>query len=123
MILCDDWEQDLVSSRRLNILGLITNIRSHLDPPFPLVRDELCVFLVLTECRGTGEGDIRCVFEETGEVVFTTAKQSVRFGNDPLEVVGMAFRIRNCRFPYSGLYSVQFWYNNDLVEERPLRLR
>jgi len=123
MILCDDWEVDPTNSRRVNILGLISNLRSREDPPFPWVRQELCVFLALTECRGAGEGDIRCVFEESGEVIFTTAKQSVQFGNDPLEVVGMPFRIRNCRFPYSGLYSIQFWYNDDLVEERPLRLR
>jgi hypothetical protein len=64
-----------------------------------------------------------CIFEETGQRIFGTPERSLSFGDDPLEVVGVPFRILDCWFPYSGHYSIQFWYNSELVDERPLSLR
>jgi hypothetical protein len=81
------------------------------------------VFLALTEGRGTGTAQIICVFEDTGQKIFETPQRQVAFGADPLEVVGLPFRIRDCRFPYPGMYSIQFWYNDEKMEERPLLLR
>ena len=83
----------------------------------------MCVFLTLTEGRGEGEGKLVCIFEENGEQVFETRGRPISFGSDPLEVVGVPFRVRNCLFPRPGLYSMQFWYEGLLVEERPIRLR
>lgn len=123
MILCEDWRVDPSNPRRIDILGLLTNLTSIDESEFPLLCPELCVFLALTEARGTGSAQIMCVFEETGQYVFGTPKHSVTFGDDPLEVIGVPFRIRDCVFPQQGLYSVQFWYNDQVVEERPLRLR
>lgn len=71
----------------------------------------------------SGVGNIVCVLEETGEQAFHTPGRLIVFGSDPLEVTGVAFRIRNCPFPRPGLYQVQFWYNDEKLEERPLRLR
>ena len=28
--------------------------------------------------------------------------------------------IRDCRFPHAGVFSIQFWYNNEMLEERIL---
>jgi hypothetical protein len=123
MILCDDWGIAQDNPRRVNIFGLLSNIRSVDQPPYPLLYRELCVFLALTEGRGSGNCQIRCGFEETGETVFETPSRPITFGDDPLEVVGVPFRIRGCRFPRAGLYLVQFWYNGAKVDERPLRLR
>ena len=63
------------------------------------------------------------MFEESGQKIFETAGRPIAFGSDPLEIVGVPFRIRDCRFPFPGLYSVQFWYDGLLLEERPLRMR
>jgi hypothetical protein len=52
MILCDDWGVDSTSPGRINIFGLISNIVSVDEPPFPLTGREFCVFLTLTETRG-----------------------------------------------------------------------
>lgn len=123
MLLCEDWKAGPNNASRVTIIGLISNIRALDQPPYPLLYPELCVFLALTEGRGQGEGQIVCVFEETGQKVFETAKRPIPFGPDPLEVVGVPFRIRDCRFPFPGLYSVQFWYDGAKLEERPLRLR
>jgi hypothetical protein len=123
MILCEDWRTDPDNNHRVTIIGLISNIRALDQPPYPLLYRELCVFLALTEGRGQGEGQIVCVFEDTGKKIFETNKRSIPFGPDPLEVLGVPFRIRNCLFPQAALYSVQFWFDGDLVEERPLRMR
>ena len=108
MILCEDWETDPQNPRRINIYGLLANIRSLGQPPYPLLYPELCVFLALTDGRGTGKGQIVCAFEETGQKIFGTPKRQIDFGADPLEVVGVTFRIRDCRFPFPGMYSIQF---------------
>jgi hypothetical protein len=123
MILCNDWTMDGPVYRRITIVGLLWNIHSIDDPPYPLYYREFCVFLALTEGRGVGEGQIVCVFEETGERVFETPKRSIQFGPDPLKVVGVPVRIRDGYFPKPGRYSIQFWYDGLLVEEQPLRLR
>jgi len=123
MILCDDWKLDPENNLRVTISGLISHIHALDDPPYPLLYRELCVFLVLAEGRGQGEGQIVCVFEDTGERVFETARRPIAFGPDPLEVVGVPFRIRACTIPVPGLYSVQFWYDGVKIAERPLRMR
>jgi hypothetical protein len=123
MILCEDWGTDPNHSRRVSIYGLLSNICSFEQPSYPLLYRELCVFLALTEGRGTGIAQSICVFEETGQKIFETPRHQVDLGTDPLEVVGLPFRIRDCRFPHPGMYSVQFWYNSEKVEECPLRLR
>jgi len=123
MILCEDWEADPASPRKVNILGLLSNIVSYEDPPYPLLYRQFSVFLALTGCRGSGRGQILAVFEETGQVIFKTSLREIQLGSDPLDVVGVAFRIRDCLFPNAGMYSIQFWYNGELVDERPMRLR
>ena len=123
MILCEDWAVDADNPRRVNILGLLTNIDSDDQPRFPLLYRELCVFLFLTEGRGDGDARITCIFEESGQRIFTTPPRRIGFGRNPLDVVGVPFRIRDCPFPRPGVYSIQFWYNQELVLEQPLRLR
>jgi hypothetical protein len=123
MILCEDWGVDPNNARRVMILGLISNIQGIDDPPYPLLYQEMCVFLALTDGYGQGEGKIICVHEGSGQKAFVTRSRPIIFGPDPLEVVGVAFRIRDCVFPRPGLYSVQFSYEGVVVEERPLRLR
>lgn len=123
MILCDDWGIDPARPRCVNIFGLLSNIRAVDEPPYPLLYRELCVFLALTEGRGTGDCRIVCCYEETGQKIFETPNRSITFGQDPLEVAGIPFRIRDCYFPRAGMYAVQFWYNSVKLDERPLRLR
>jgi hypothetical protein len=123
MLLCDDWRLDPDHNRRIIIVGLISNIHAVEEPPYPLFYRELCVFLALTEGRGQGEGKIVCVRAEDEQKIFETHPRTIGFGGDPLEVIGVSFRIRDCSFPRAGLYSVQFWYEGELVEERPLRMR
>jgi hypothetical protein len=122
MLLCEDWSLDPENSRRITIHGLISNIRALEDPPYPLLYREMCVFLALSEVRGSGEIRLVCFSEEGEETVFDIVR-TISFGTDPLEVVGVPFRFRNITFPKAGVYSAQLYYDGELVEERTLRLR
>jgi len=123
MILCDDWEADADHEQRFTIHGLMSGIRSVDDPPYPLLYEELRILLLLTEGYGAGDAQIICVHEETDIRMFGSPKHRVVFSADPVAIVSVAFRIKDCRFPQSGLYSVQFWYDGQMVAECPLRLR
>ena len=123
MLLCDNWLVDPGNERRVTIVGLISNIRATEEPAYPLLYREFCVFLALTEGREHGKAQIVCILEEDGRRVFATREWDIAFSEDLLDVIGVPCRIRNCLFPQPGLYSVQFWYKGELVEERPLRLR
>lgn len=126
MLLCDDIHADPDRPACSHVDCLMTNIVALDDPPYPLLREMICVYLVLAECRGRGRVQIRVSYvdDETERPVFGTPEHEVDFsGVGPLEAIGIPFRVRDCRFPRSGRYAVQFWYNGSKVEERPLRLR
>jgi hypothetical protein len=123
MVLCEECAPAADYPKRVNIFGVLSSIDSLDDPPYPLVYPEFCVFLSLTDGRGTGVGKISCVFDETGRTVFETPEHAMHFGPDPLEVFGFVFRIRDCPFPRPGFYTLEFWYNQEVLDARPLRLR
>ncbi|HEX5102360.1 MAG TPA: hypothetical protein VFV87_01015 [Pirellulaceae bacterium] len=121
MIACEDYEVAPPPSQRLSIHGLLTGLRA-IDP-FPVLYQGFCVVLVLTDGRGVGDGQIVCVVEETGQPVFGSQVHPIHFSNDPLERVVAPFRLRACPFPFPAMYSIQFWYNQQLIHECPLRVR
>ncbi len=122
LIVCEDVLLEPTNSGKgVTLVGLISAIRALSG--FPVRYSELCVFVQLTECRGTGRIRIEIVEADTDRVVFRTRIRSVTFGNDPLDIVGIPFRIRNCEFPAAGLYWVQFWYNEEPIDQQPILLR
>src|SRR5437868_5658667 len=123
LILCEDIQTDPDNPRRVSLIGLISAIRSTEQPPFPLLYREICVFLQLTECRGPADARIEVQHSDSGQVVFRTRTRTIPFSSDPLEVVGVTFRLRNCLFQEPALYWVQFWYNEKMIAQQPLLLR
>jgi hypothetical protein len=123
LVVCEDVQTDPDNPRRVTLAGLISAIRSLEQPPFPLLYREICVFLQLTECRGPADGRIEIHHADSGQVVFRTRTRTIPFASDPLEVVGVTFRLRNCLFQEPGLYWVQFWYNEQMTAQQPLLLR
>jgi hypothetical protein len=123
LIVCEDVQTDPDNPRRITLVGLISAIRSLEQPPFPLLYREICIFLQLTECRGQADGRIEIHHADSGQVVFRTRTRTIPFVSDPLEIVGVIFRVRNCLFQEPGLYWVQFWYNEQMIAQQPLLLR
>jgi hypothetical protein len=95
LILCDDVRTDQESPERVSLLGLVTALRSLGQPPFPLLHRELCVFLQFTGCRGPATGRVEIQHADSGQVVSRAQTRTIPFGTDPLEVVGVTFRLRN----------------------------
>jgi hypothetical protein len=123
LIVCEDLRYDTANARRTTIVNLTHVIYSLDQPPFPLLHRELCVLVQATELRGKGDFWIEIAHADTGQVARRTRTRNHDFGNDPLEVVGLPFRIRDCVFSEPGLYWVQFWYNGHMVAQEPLALR
>ena len=123
MLVCEDWEADPGRELRLSVFGLVTNLISGDEPPFPMTHPQLCILLVLTECYRPGQFQIVCVSEEHGGRVFANPERVVNLPADPLRVHGVSFRIRDCVFPGPGFYSIQLLHDGVLVEERPIHVR
>jgi hypothetical protein len=123
LMVCEDVQVDPENPYRITLVGLISAIHALGPIPYPLLQRELCVFLQLTECRGPAQGHVELQHADSGEVIFRTRTRTMPLGNDPLEVVGVVFRIRNCLFPTPGLYWVQFLCNGEIVAQQPLLLR
>jgi hypothetical protein len=122
LILCDSVQTDPVNFLRVDVLGLMTHIRSTATPPFPVVRPRFSVLVILTGCRGVGELSLRIVQAATGRVVFRNQPRRVRFGDDPDEAVGIVFRIQNCSFPAAGVYLIELIYSGAVIARQRLRL-
>ena len=123
LILCEDVQTHPANPHHVTLVGLISTIHSVEEPHFPLLYREMCVYLLLTECRGQADGRIELQHADSGQIVFRTRTRTIPFGSDPLEVQGISFRLRNIFFSEAGLYWVQFWYNEQMIEQQPLLLR
>ena len=77
----------------------------------------------MTECRGPADGRVDIHHADSDRLAFRTRTRTIPFESDPLELVGVTFRIRNCLFQEPGLYWIQFWYNEEMISQQPLILR
>jgi hypothetical protein len=123
MLLCDDVQHDPDNPVKLNVIGLANILRSTADPPFPFKHPQLCVYLHLTGGRGTGQAQVVAVHGDSDQVAFASPVNALSFGSDPLALVGVIFRMRNCPFPEAGLYWIQFRYNGKVIAQQPLVVR
>ena len=104
LIISDDIRADETNARRLTLVGLVSSIDSAHEPPYPALHPEFCVYVQMTGYRGSGEGRIEVVHADTDRVLFRTRTRTLPLPNDPLEVVGVTFRIRGLTFEEPGLY-------------------
>jgi hypothetical protein len=117
-LLCEGIHYD-PADRRVSIEGLISNIRI-VDGIFPARHEELWIYLQLADCRGTGGLRIRVTQADTDRAIFESARRTLQFPSDPLQTHSIHFGIRDLLFEESGLFYVEVWYNNSLLDQRPL---
>ncbi len=120
-IACEDIQRGS-SPERFTLVQVITRIRSLGPVPFPLHYREICFLAICTACRGPARVQLRIVEEEPGVPIYSSPVRLVPFPNDPLQIVGLSFRVRNLTFPQAGWYQAQLWYNDVLWAEEPLGL-
>jgi hypothetical protein len=104
MVVCEDYSIGGPRHSRIDAYGLMANIK-RMDLAVPGVRrEQVCVLVAFTGGRGRNVLYLQCCLEETEEVIFQTQHREVEFGNDPLELEGVVFTVRDCRFPRPGRY-------------------
>ena len=123
LIVCEDFFTDPANPRKASLVNLVSAIRSTQQPEYPILFEELCVFVQLTECRGPANVGIGIVHAESGREAFPVRHWPAALPVNPLEIVGLPFRVHNVQFNESGLYWVQFWYNEINLAEQALELR
>jgi hypothetical protein len=120
LIVCDDVVTEPGPPSHSSIIHLLTHLRSRQEPPFPVTYGQLCVFVLMTECRGPAEVKVRVVQADTEDVLSSTQTRTVPFPNDPLDIARLVFRLRGVTFPEAGLYLIRFVYNEKTLAEQPL---
>jgi hypothetical protein len=104
LLLRDDVQYAATNLNKINLLGLLTNIRlPGEEDTFPF-QHSFAIFLLLTGGRGIGQGQIVVVNADTEEPVYVGSPHTIDCGSDPLRVMGVTFRILVCEFPAAGLY-------------------
>lgn len=122
LIPCRRWYIDPQNPRRANIEGLLSNLGVKEGDPDTRYYD-IGVFFALTEGFGTGQCHVTCTNVDREQVVFATPTRPLHFSKERLDVLAGGFHIKNCPFPWSGLYLIQLWYDSELLHESPLRVR
>lgn len=123
LVVCEDVVADPSNSQRHSLVNLISSINSIATPKYPTTCPEFCVYVQLTECRGSGAVTLRVLQADSERVVFCSESRAIRFVGSPLEVMAVAYRIRNCPFPGPGLCWVQLWFEELLLSQQPILLR
>ena len=123
MLLCDDVARRADAPTKVNIVGLVHAINVPDEAEFPIVIDQLTIYLALTGGRGPARLQIVGVYADTEEVAFQNPERSVDFGTDPLMVHGLTFRVRAITVHHPGLYLVQVRCNGLVVAHQPLLVR
>lgn len=112
MIVCEDARTRVGSHGKIDVFGIINKLSAR-SFPFNLT---FAVYLCLTDGRGTGRGCIvvRKAMEE--DAVYEGDLHEFEFGDDPLPLHPFLIRVFSCRLPGTGLYSVEFVYNDVVLE-------
>src|ERR1700682_1653875 len=101
MLLCDDVRIDPDKPMCTQVACLMSRIASLESPPYPLVREVVCVYLVLADCHGKGVRQIRFAYVdgEHERPLFGSKEHLLDFsGHSPLELLGVVFRIEAGQF-------------------------
>ncbi len=121
VILCDDVQQ--TPTGKHNVMGFCTSIRSEAEPPYPHRHPLLCVYVLMTNGRGTGSSRFVIRDATSEEEIARTPSRPLNFPRDPLQIHGVAHRILDCPFPEPGLYYVEFEVDGVVIASEPLLLR
>ncbi len=112
IVVCDQIIEDKHTNKK-SLIGIFNNIAS---PSFPCRHPQLCVFVSLTEGRGTYDARLRIANEETGTAV-AEVKGQIQL-NDIHAVVEVNFNLLGLEFQQPGLYSIEFYCDDALILER-----
>lgn len=112
IVICDQIIEDKLTHKK-SLIGIFNQIAT---PTFPCRHPRMAVFVSLTEGRGTYAVRLRMVHEESGTSIGEVTGQ-IQFA-DVHMVAELNFELLNVTFPQPGLYSIEFYCDDNLVLER-----
>jgi hypothetical protein len=108
-VVCDGVRQDPANPVRVDVIGMFAKLRSTANPPYPLIRPQFTIYLLLAEPDLDMTFTLQVVRADTGTLISRLPNQKGHFPGGPDQLVGMVFNYRRCRFPGPGLYWVECW--------------
>jgi hypothetical protein len=112
MIVCEDARSRIGSPTKIDVFGIINKLAAK-SFPFNL---SFAVYLCLTNARGTGQGRLVVSKGVAEDGVYVGDLHQFEFGDDPLALHPFLIRVFSCRLPEPGHYSVEFLYNEVILE-------
>jgi hypothetical protein len=122
-LVCDDIIYMEGRRKQVSLINLISYFTAERSGAYPWNAPEFCVFAQATACRVEGRIWVDIIEADTSAVVHCMPTRVLPAKPDPLAIVGVRWRIRDCTFPKPGLYWVRLWYNNHCLAEHSLVLR
>ena len=118
LLVCDEIQQISGQPSVFNLLGVRVKIRAR---HFPHLQPLLRVYMQMSGRQGTASCHVKVVEAATDSTLSETAEQQVPL-EGPLRLIPVRWRIRRCSFPQPGLYYVQAYCGQQLLQERMLVL-
>ncbi len=112
IVICDQIIEDKLTNKK-SLIGIFNQIAA---PQFPCRHPRMCVFVSLTEGRGACEARLRVGHEESGNTI-AELKGQIQFA-DIHTVAEINFDLVGLQFSEPGLYSIEFYCDDNLVLER-----
>jgi hypothetical protein len=112
MIGCEDARTRPGPGGKIDIFGLMNKVTTKSFP----CNLSFAAYLCLTDGRGKGKGRIVVQRAAEEDAVYVGDLHEIQFDNDPLSLHAFLIRVFTCRLPGPGLYSVQFVYNEVVLE-------
>ena len=117
MVICDAVHEDPTTGKK-TILGTFTAVQS---PEFPATVGKICIYLALTDARGTVP--IRLSIVDVDELRPPIIEQSADLNFlDPITVEHTDFDLIDVIFPSPGEYRIQLFAGDEFVIERRLNV-
>ena len=117
ILLCDDVFVD-PATHKVHLIGVFNAIR---PTEFPSRRDELCVFVALTDFVGSSRLAVICTRADSDRDVLGSLLHTVKL-HHPLETRYLVFRLRGCVFRVPGEYRAQCFAGEFLIGDTRLAL-
>jgi hypothetical protein len=112
LIVCDMIIEDKLTNKK-SLIGTFNNIAA---PTFPCRHPKMCVFVSLTEGKGSYAARLRIINEDTQQSV-VDMRGNIQM-QDINAVVELNFDLVGIVFPAPGLYSIEFYCDDALLMER-----
>ncbi len=108
--------EQIITDQRTNRRSFINVLDNVSAPAFPLSLSPLTVYVSLTNGNGRGTSELRCMKEDTEEVILSL-NGPVEFAS-PAARLDLVYELGNFVIKEPGVYALMFYCDSELLMER-----